>query len=140
MEAKATLRGMATVSYGAEDVKEARKWYSELLGIEPYFQKPDAENPAYIEYRIGDYQHELGIIDKKYMPKAAKEGPGGAILYWHTDDIQKTMEQLLSMGAKEFEPITKRGEGFMTAAVIDPFGNVLGIMYNRHYLDYLKSK
>ena len=137
MESKAMLRGMANVSYWADDVKEARKWYAELFGMEPYFQRPDAENPAYIEFRVGDYQHEVGIISKKYRPKLAQEGPGGAVLYWHVDDIQKTMDRLLSMGAKEFEPITKRGEGFTTASVIDPFGNVLGIMYNQHYLEIL---
>ena len=30
-----------------------------------------------------------------------------------------------------------RGGGFITASVVDPFGNVLGIMYNPHYLDVL---
>lgn len=27
--------------------------------------------------------------------------------------------------------------GFVTASVIDPFGNVLGVMYNPHYVDVL---
>ena len=83
------LRGMANVSYWADNVKEARKWYAELFGMEPYFQRPDAENPAYIEFRVGDYQHEVGIISRKYKPKLAQDGPGGAVLYWHVDDIQK---------------------------------------------------
>jgi hypothetical protein len=35
---------------------------------------------------------------------------------------------------------TPRGDkGFVTAAVVDPFGNVLGIMHNPHYLEILKS-
>jgi len=38
------------------------------------------------------------------------------------------------LGATEYQPITKRGEGFVTASVVDPFGNVLGVMYNQHYL------
>lgn len=139
MESRSMLRGMANVSYWANDIKEARKWYSELFGIETYFQRPDAENPGYIEYRVGDYKHEVGIVDKRYAPKLAKEGPGGAVLYWHVDDIQKAMEQLLAMGAKEYESITERGAGFITAAVIDPFGNILGVMYNPHYLDILSS-
>jgi hypothetical protein len=29
---------------------------------------------------------------------------------------------------------------FVTAAVIDPFGNVLGIMHNPHYLEILAEK
>jgi hypothetical protein len=32
-----------------------------------------------------------------------------------------------------------RGEGFITASVVDPFGNVLGIMYNRHYLEVVNQ-
>ena len=31
------LRGLTTVSFFADDMDAARKWYSELLGIEPYF-------------------------------------------------------------------------------------------------------
>lgn len=139
MEPKGMLRGMANVSYWAADVKEARKWYTELFGMEPYFQMPDAENPAYIEYRAGDSQQEVGIINKNYQPKLAAESPGGVVLYWHVDDIEKTFERLLSMGATEYEPITKRGEGFVTASVVDPFGNVLGVMYNKHYLEMLSS-
>ncbi|MFD1631022.1 hypothetical protein [Pseudopedobacter beijingensis] len=44
------------------------------------------------------------------------------------------------MGAAMFDPITPRGDsGFVTAAVIDPFGNILGLMYNPHYLDMEKK-
>ena len=39
-----------------------------------------------------------------------------------------------SLGATEYQPVMKRGEGFVTASVVDPFGNVLGVMYNQHYL------
>ncbi len=43
------------------------------------------------------------------------------------------------MGAKEHQAPTDRGEGFITASVVDPFGNILGIMYNPHYLEVLGS-
>jgi hypothetical protein len=33
----------------------------------------------------------------------------------------------------------ERGPGFVTASMVDPFGNVLGVMYNRHYLDVLEA-
>ena len=40
------------------------------------------------------------------------------------------------MGATEYEAITPRGDsGFVTASVVDPFGNVLGIMYNPHWVE-----
>ena len=130
------LRGMATVNYWADDVSAARDWYADLFGVEAYFQLPNKEEPAYIEFRIGDDADEFGIIDRKYAPKAMQPGPGGSILLWHVDDIEATFHKLLEKGAIEYDPITKRGEtGFATAAVIDPFGNVLGIMHNPHYIE-----
>ncbi len=81
------LRGLTTVSFWATDVKAAKKWYTELLGLEPYFERPDAEHPDYIEFRLGDYQHELGIINSNYAPKGAKSGPGGAVVYWHVVNV-----------------------------------------------------
>ena len=51
---------------------------------------------------------------------------------------QLALEKVKAMGANEYEPLTKRGEsGFITASVLDPFGNILGIMYNPHYLEIL---
>lgn len=137
MASQPTLRGMATVSYYAEDVPAARQWYSELLGIEPYFERPDAQNPAYVEFRLGDYQAELGIIDRRFAPAGAAASPGGAVLFWHVDDIEAVLAHVKAMGAAEYEPLTKREAGFITASVVDPFGNILGLMHNPHYLEML---
>ncbi len=131
------LRGFATISYWADDVEAARDWYAELLGIEPYFIRPEQGPPAYVEFRVGDYQDELGIIDRRYAPEGAAGGPGGAVMYWHVDDVPATFDRLLSMGAREYQPITPREAGWVTASVVDPFGNVLGIVYNPHYLEML---
>ena len=130
------LRGFATVNYWADDLQAAKEWYAELLGIDPYF-----ERPGYYEFRVGDYEHELGLIDSRYAPEGSASEPGGAILYWHVDDVAAALQRLVSMmGAKEYEPLTRRGEaGFVTASVVDPFGNVVGIMYNPHYLEVLDS-
>lgn len=129
-----TLRGLTTVSFWTDDLAAAKKWYAELLGGEPYF-----ERPGYIEFRLGDYQHELGLIDSRYAPDGSATTPAGAVVYWHVDDVTATFKKLLSMGAKEYEAPTERGEGFITASVVDPFGNILGIMYNQHYLKVLGS-
>jgi predicted enzyme related to lactoylglutathione lyase len=141
MSKKQTLRGFATISYWADDMEAAKAWYSELLGIAPYFERlgPDGQL-AYAEFRLGDYQHELGLIDRRFAPARETAGPGGAVMYWHVDDIEATLKNLKSMGAKEYEPIQHRGAGFITASVTDPFGNVLGIMYNQHYLEILNSR
>jgi predicted enzyme related to lactoylglutathione lyase len=131
------LRGFCTITYWADDVPAATRWYTELLGGEPYFVRPVEGPPAYVEFRIGDSHDELGLTDRRYAPADAVQGPGGVVMYWHVDDVEATFQRLLSMGAKEYQPITARGAGFVTASVVDPFGNVLGIMYNPHYLEVL---
>ena len=66
--------------------------------------------------------------------------PAGAVVYWHVDDIEAAVERVLELGDTEHAPITKQGDGFITASVVDPFGNVLGLMYNQHYLDTLAKR
>jgi len=39
----------------------------------------------------------------------------------------------------QLEAPLDRGEGYITASVVDPFGNILAIMYNPHYLEVLDS-
>jgi predicted enzyme related to lactoylglutathione lyase len=135
-----TLRGIATLNFFAEDLMAAKQWYTEFLGIEPYFERTIQGSVAYIEFRLGNYQHELGIIDRRYMPKAAAASTGGAVAYWHVDDVAAVLQKLLTMGAKEYEPLTSRGDaGFITASVIDPFGNLLGIMYNPHFVEMRRT-
>ncbi len=136
-----SLRGFATLNLWADDVTAAAAWYAEFLGVQPYYfmDGPDGR-AAYIEFRLGDYQHELGIIDSRWRPAAAATEPGGAVMHWHVDDLEATLARLVSMGATEYQPITPHGdEGFITAAVVDPFGNVLGIMRNPHYLEILAA-
>jgi predicted enzyme related to lactoylglutathione lyase len=134
------LRGLTTVSFFADDVTAAQRWYSELLGIEPYFARPSDGRPAYVEFRVGDYQHELGIIDSRFAPHGRPGQAGGAVIYWHVDDVRAAVKRLESMGATVHEEPVERGPGFVTASVVDPFGNILGVMYNRHYLEVLGSQ
>jgi len=131
------LHGLTTVSFFADDVAAARDWYTDLLGSPPYFARPTDGTPAYVEFRIGDYEHELGIIDRRFAPPGRADMPGGAIVYWHVDDVPAAVDRLVSLGATIHEVPVERGPGFVTASVADPFGNVLGVMYNQHYLDTL---
>lgn len=139
MADKTQLRGIATINFYADDMDTAKNWYAELFGIEPYFIRPVDGPPAYIEFRVGDYQDEFGIIDSRYKPQGASSGPGGTVVFWHVDDIEGALEKVKGMGAKEYDPLTKREAGFVTASVVDPFGNILGLMYNPHYLEILSK-
>jgi predicted enzyme related to lactoylglutathione lyase len=133
-EEATVLRGFATISYWADDQEAATRWYADLLGIEPYFVRD-----GYVEFRVGDTQDELGIIDRRFAPPSQPTTPGGVVMHWHVDDIEAAYQDLLDRGATSYQPPTPRGEGFVTAAVVDPFGNVLGIMYNPHYLEMLEA-
>jgi predicted enzyme related to lactoylglutathione lyase len=148
------LRGFATVSFFADDLEEAGRWYGELTGVEPYFrvyQCPECGSRSwasrcescevdgelgYLELRVGDHEDELGFVKRKWAPHDTTGGPGGAILFWHVDDVAAALERLQAHGATIHEPMISRGEGgWATASVIDPFGNVLGVMYNPHWLE-----
>jgi len=140
------LRGLTTVAYQAADLNAAREWYTEVLGIEPYFRRTE-----YVEFRVGDYENEFGILDSKYLPDLGTDSgsadsstvdraPGGAIVYWHVDDAQAAYDRLIELGATPHQPPRDFGENFVGAAVIDPFGNVLGIMRNPHYLEVLETR
>ena len=136
------FRGLATLTFYADDLAAAREWYTALLGVEAYYAFPPAPAaPAYIEFRVGDDADELGFIDRRYAPGAPSAGAGGAVMFWHVDDPPGTLARLLEMGATEYEPLTERGtEGFATASVVDPFGNVLGVMRNPHYLEVVAAR
>lgn len=143
------LRGLTTVVYPTPDLTAAKRWYAEVLGTAPYY-----ERTAYAEFRIGDYEHELGLLDTSFAGElavydaargAALTAPGpvtvapGVIVYWHVDDVGAALDRLTSLGATLHHPPRDFGEGFVGAAVLDPFGNVLGLMHNPHYLDVLAT-
>src|SRR5262245_42869361 len=104
------LRGVTTVRFHAADLEAATTWYTELLGVKPYF-----ERPGYREFRLGDYQHELGLVDSRFLGAmgAHDAATGGAVVYWHVDDLPATLERLLAMGAREHEPVREFGDGFV---------------------------
>ena len=129
------LRGLTTVSFWADDVIAARDWYADVLGIEPYFQRPEEGPPAYIEFRIGADEDELGLIDPRYAPPGSSRDPGGAVIYWQVDDVAAAVARLVEHGATEYQPVVERDAGFFTASVLDPFGNILGLMYSPHFVE-----
>ena len=123
------LKGLSTIRYHAPDLEKAKAWYSELLGMEPYFQVP-----GYIEFRLGSLQSELGIME---YPEPV---PEGVVMYWAVDDLEQTVERLEQLGATVKEPIRAFGDnGFRAASVVDPFGNLVGVMENPHYESILEK-
>ena len=50
------------------------------------------------------------------------------LAYWHVDDINKTLEELLDAGAETEQAVRDVGGGRLIAAVKDADGNVIGLV------------
>src|SRR5262249_60476804 len=98
------LRGLALINIYADDLDAAKRWYAELLGIDAYF-----ERPGYCEFRLGDYEYELGIIDRRYAPAAGGGGAGGTIAYLHVGDLATALGAALSLGRGGRPPLPAGG-------------------------------
>jgi predicted enzyme related to lactoylglutathione lyase len=117
------FQGLRTVIYHAPDLEKTKGWYSEVLGIEPYF-----DEPFYVGFNVGGY--ELGLDpDASSTPG----GNAGAVTYWGVADAQSAFQRLIELGAKERSGVQQVGEGIRVATVFDPFGNIFGIIENPHF-------
>jgi len=114
------LLGLRSVIYPAPDLARAKAWYTQLLGRPPYFDKP-----FYVGFEVGGF--ELGLLPD------AVPGVTGAQALWGVADATAAYERLLALGATALEPVKDVGEGIKVAAVVDPFGNRLGIIENPHF-------
>ncbi len=111
------ILGLRTAIYPAPDLQAAKRWYSELLGRAPYF-----DQPFYVGFEVGGF--ELGLL-----PDATPATAGPQPL-WGVLDANAAHARLIALGATPLEAVTEVGEGIKVAAVIDPFGNRLGIIEN----------
>lgn len=115
------FKGLRTAIYRVTDIAKGKKWYTEAFGVKPYF-----DEPFYVGFEIGGY--ELGV--QEVENGAAHPGPGGVETYWGVDDIGKVYEYLLSIGATPHQEPTSVGDPIKVAMVKDPWGNLLGLIYN----------
>ena len=114
------ILGLRSVIYPAPELSKARQWYSEVLGVQPYF-----DQPFYVGFSVGGF--ELGLIPD------AIPGVAGPQALWGVANAEQEVARLIALGATELEPVTEVGGGIKTAAVQDPFGNRLGIIENPHF-------
>jgi len=55
------------------------------------------------------------------------------VTYWGAENIRETFDRLIELGATENEKPYNVGGEIMTATVKDPFGNVIGLIYNPRF-------
>ena len=114
------LEGLRTIVYHVANLSQAKTWYTGLLNQPPYF-----DEPFYVGFQVGGY--ELGLLP-------VEAGETGATTYWGVPDADASYARLLELGAKVNEPIQDVGEGIRLGTVIDPFGNLLGIIENPNFV------
>lgn len=115
--------GLRTAIYQVPDIARAKDWYTSILGFAPYF-----DEPFYVGYNVGGY--ELGL-----QPSESKAtiGTGGVVAYWGVDDAAAALKAMLDQGATIHDDVQNVGGGIKVATVLDPFGNVFGLIENPHF-------
>ena len=114
------IQGLRTVIYPVADLADGKAWYSRVLGREPYF-----DEPFYVGYAVGGF--ELGLVPD------GTPGRDGAQPLWGVPDAAAELARLMELGAVVHEPVKDVGGGIKVASVLDPFGNVFGLIENPHF-------
>lgn len=117
---KSKILGLRTTIYKVEAIDKAKQWYSEAFNTKPYF-----DEPFYVGFNIGGY--ELGLMPSDKLDEKKSEN---VVTYWGVENIDIEYKRLIYLGASEFEVPQNVGGDIMVAAVKDPWGNVIGIIYN----------
>jgi predicted enzyme related to lactoylglutathione lyase len=116
------FQGLRTVIYAVGDIEKAKAWYAEVLGQQPYYAQP-----FYVGFKVGGF--ELGLDPDLTGVKAGNN----AVVYWGVADAKAAHARLLALGAREHKALEEVAERTFVASVVDPFGNVVGIIQNPHF-------
>jgi predicted enzyme related to lactoylglutathione lyase len=116
------ILGLRTVIYHVDDLNKAKEWYTRVLGHGPYF-----DQPFYVGFNVGGF--ELGL-----NPDLSGVTKGGSThAYWGVSDARDVHRRLLELGAKKNSDVMDVGEGILVATVVDPWGNIFGIIENPNF-------
>jgi predicted enzyme related to lactoylglutathione lyase len=111
-----SVQGIKTVLHPVSDVEKAKTVYAALLGVEP-----SADSAYYVGFDVAG-QH-IGLL-----PGGGPQGLTSPVAYWHVDDIEATLAAVTAAGATVKDAPNEVGGGRLVASVIDPDGNVLGLI------------
>jgi len=114
------MLGLRTTIYKVSDLEKAKAWYAAAFKTPPYF-----DEPFYVGFNIKGY--ELGLQPQK---KPTEEKAESVVAYWGVNEIEKEYQRLLDLGATENEKPFGVGGELKVASVKDPWGNIIGLIYN----------
>ncbi len=108
------MKDVSLVTYTVADLTKAKRFFSALIGADPY-----VDSPVYVGYKSGDM--EIGLV-----PSGGKREPG-ALAYWTVSDIAATVKTLEAAGGTVVQEITDVAYGLLVASVKDPNGATVGL-------------
>lgn len=111
------LLGLRTAIYPTPDLAAGKAWYAKVFGVEPYY-----DQPYYVGFEVGGF--EAGLLPD------STPGASGGISYWGVADADAEYGRLLELGARPHSEVRDVGDGVRVATVLDPFGNLFGIIEN----------
>ncbi len=114
------ILGLRTISYPVNDLAKAKGWYTDVLGLAPYF-----DQPFYVGFSVGGF--ELGLVPD------GEPGTAGCVAFWGVDNIENEAARIVALGASWHSAIQDVGEGIKVAELKDPFGNLFGLILNPHF-------
>ena len=114
-----SVQGIKTVLHPVSDVEKAKAVYTALLGVEP-----QADSSYYVGFDVAG-QH-IGLL-----PRGRPPGLTSPVAYWHVDDIEAKLAEVTAAGATIKDAASEVGGGRVVASVIDPDGNVLGLIQDK---------
>jgi predicted enzyme related to lactoylglutathione lyase len=115
--------GLRSCCYSVEDLEMARKWYAQAFQTEPHFNEP-----FYVGFHVAGC--ELGLVPEE---GSSSEKGENIFAYWGVEDIHAEFSRLVQLGGMPHEEPNNVGEDVMVASVYDPWGNIIGIIYNPHF-------
>jgi predicted enzyme related to lactoylglutathione lyase len=116
------ILGLRTAIYPAPDLARAKAWYAEVFGVPPYF-----DEPFYVGFNIGGF--ELGLVPDAPLARPAS----GVVAMWGVDDVGAEVGRFHAHGATVHEEPKDVGGGITVASVLDPFGNIIGLISNPQF-------
>ena len=112
-------QGIKTVLHPVADLATAKTVYTALLGV-----SPQVDEPYYVGFDTAG-QH-IGLL-----PAGGPQAMTSSVAYWHVADIEAKLAEVTAAGATVKEPPRDVGGGRLVATVVDPDGNVLGLVQDR---------
>lgn len=114
------ILGLRTAIYPSPDLDAAKAFYTEVLGVAPYY-----DQPYYVGFEVGGF--ELGLVPD------APPSVEGVKAYWGVANIEAALARVIALGGKPHDAIRDVGDGIRVAGVLDPNGNRFSLIENPHF-------